>query len=253
MSLLRRRRGAELPDDWEQLVDRHVAQWQVLDLDERARLSDDVATLVTTKRWEAAQGYELTDRHRVVIAAQAALLVLGLDVGWYRDVSTIIVHPSTMCYDRSEPGPVEGTEVYGSVHLIGEAAHDGPVAIAWDAASVAARHPERGYDVVLHEFAHKLDMLDGVIDGTPPLHDDELHERWVQVCTEEFHRFGAGLDEAELIDDYAATDAGEFFAVVTETFFGRSEELDEHHPALYGVFRDFYRQDPASRLRRSRA
>jgi Mlc titration factor MtfA (ptsG expression regulator) len=251
VSFLRRRRGAELPPDWEQLVTRHVAHWKLLDPDERTRLGDDLATLVTTKRWEAAQGFELTDRHRVVIAAQAALLVLGLDVDWYRDVSTIIVHPTTMRYDRSEPGPVAGTEVYGSVHLIGEAAYRGPLAIAWDAASIAARHPDRGYDVVLHEFAHKLDMLDGVIDGTPPLHDDELRERWVRVCTHEFERLGAGLDEGGLIDDYAATDAGEFFAVVTETFFGRPVELDEHHHLLYGVLRDFYRQDPAARARRA--
>lgn len=228
---------------------RHVAVWKLLDDQERAVLAAHLEVLVTTKRWEAAQGFELTDRMRTVIAAQAALLVLGLDLDHYRGVASIIVHPSTMRFDRTSQGPIAGTEVCGSVDLLGEATFGGPVVIAWDSASAAARHPDRGHDVVLHEFAHKLDMLDGTVDGTPPLADPDLRQRWIEICTREFDEL-AGSDGNTLIDDYGATDPGEFFAVVTETFFTRSTALASEKPALYDLFRTFYRQDPAARIRR---
>lgn len=249
MPFLHRNNRAELAADWQDLVARHVSAWKLLDDQERAVLATHLEVLVTTKRWEAAQGFELTDRVRTVIAAQAALLVLELDLDHYRDVDSIIVHPSTMRFDRTSQGPVPGTEVCGSVDLLGEASYRGPVVIAWDSASAAARHPDRGHDVVLHEFAHKLDMLDGTVDGTPPLADPDLRQRWIEICTREFDEL-AGSDGNTLIDDYGATDPGEFFAVVTETFFTLPTELEAVKPGLYDLFRAFYRQDPAARVRR---
>jgi len=251
MSFLHRRQRAELAPDWSTIVEQYVAVWKVLDADERAALAELIEAMVTTKRWEAAQGFELTDRVRTVIAAQAALLVLGLGIDQYRGVDSIIVHPTTMRFERTEAGPVPGTEVCGSVDLLGETAYEGPVVIAWDSASSAARHPSRGHDVVLHELAHKLDMLDGTVDGTPPLATDELRARWIEVCTAELDllRRGEGTD---LIDDYAATDPGEFFAVVTETFFTLAVDLEATKPDLYAILRDYYRQDPAARARRAR-
>ncbi len=252
MSFLRRRPPGELPADWPAIVERHVAAWRGLDATERATLAEHLEVLLTTKRWEAARGFELTDRIRTVIAAQAALLVLGLDLDHYREVDSIIVHPTSRRVDRTSEGPVPGTESCGSVDLLGEAAYQGPVAIAWDAASASARHPARGHDVVLHEFAHKLDMLDGTIDGTPPLGDPDLHDRWVDVCTREFHLLERG-EGGDLLDDYGATDAGEFFAVATETFFTLPLDLEADKPDLYAVLRAYYRQDPAARARRAAA
>ncbi|HEX2575454.1 MAG TPA: M90 family metallopeptidase [Aquihabitans sp.] len=252
MRFPRRRSRAELAPDWRQLVERHVAHWRLLDDDERDRLAGLLEAIVTTKRWEPAQGFELTDRVRTVIAAQAALLVLELDLDHYRDVGSIIVHPSTMRFDTTSEGPVPGTEVCGSVDLLGEAAYGGPVVIAWDSASAAARHPARGHDVVLHEFAHKLDMLDGTVDGTPPLEGAAL-ARWVEVCTREYVRLRDGDEDDDVLDDYGATDAGEFFAVATESFFTVPIDLEVTHPGLYDVLRGFYRQDPAERVRRRSA
>lgn len=252
VSFLRRRHRAGLAPDWQDLVERHVTAWRQLDDDERTVLAEHLEVIVTTKRWEAAQGFELTDRVRTVIAAQAALLVLGLDLDHYRDVDSIIVHPTTMRFDLTSEGPVPGTEVCGSVDLLGEASYRGPVVIAWDAASAAARHPDRGHDVVLHEFAHKLDMLDGTVDGTPPLPDHGLRQRWIEVCTQEL-RLLERSDGDTLIDDYGATDPGEFFAVVTETFFTLPIDLAADKPELYDLFRTFYRQDPASRVRGARS
>jgi hypothetical protein len=100
-------------------------------------------------------------------------------------------------------------------------------------------------NVVFHEFAHQLDMLDGTVDGTPPLVDAGLRERWVQVCTREYQAIRRGDDH--LLRSYAGTDPGEFFAVATEMFFTKPAALAEQHPALYDVLREFYRQHPASR------
>ncbi len=248
MPFLRRRGRAELPGDWERLVERYVRSWRTLDPTERATVAADLEAFLTSRRWEAARGFELDDRMRVVVSAQAALLVLGLGLEVLDDVDTIVIHPTTMRFERTEEGPAPGTETYGPVHLIGEANERGPLVLAWDAASSAARHPRRGQDVVLHELAHKLDMADGVVDGTPPIDDPGLAERWVDVCTEAYERL---VDEGDdLIDDYAATDAGEFFAVVTELFLTVPVDLRDRHPELYDVFRAYYGQDPAARAER---
>lgn len=249
-----RPRARQLPDDWEARTAAAVAHWHVLDDDERARLGDLMAYLVARKRWEAAHGFDLTDEIRVVIAAQAALLILGLDVDSYRDVRSIIVHPTTMTQRGPRASSVAtGVMTDAPMPILG-VAHDrrGPVMIAWDAARADARHPDRGHNVVIHEFAHKLDMLDNLIDGTPPLPDAAARERWVAVCTAEYRLLRSGRG-GHLLWSYAGVNPGEFFAVATEVFFARPVELEAEKPALYEVLRDFYHQDPAARLRRALA
>nr|MBP9067637.1 zinc-dependent peptidase [Candidatus Microthrix sp.] len=130
----------------------------------------------------------------------------------------------------------------------GETSERGPVMITWNSASREARHPEHGHNVVYHEFAHKLDLLDGVVDGTPPLSDPSMVERWVKVFTAEYEAVGRG-EGSHLLRSYASVNPGEFFAVVTEVFFTRGAELAADRPDLYGLLRDFYRQDPAGRVR----
>ncbi len=249
MSIFRRFRTS-LAEDWEAIVERSVAHWGYLDDDEKEVLADLIEDLVNDKRWEAANGFELTDEVRTVIAAQAGLLVLNLGIEAYDDVSSIIVHPSTMRFNRTSRGSVAGTEVAGDVDLLGEASFKGPVVIAWDSAKRSARHPGRGHDVVFHEFAHQLDFADHLIDGTPPLPDDEARQRWVEVCTREYELLRQGTG-GHLVDDYGATNPAEFFAVVTEVFFNRAIELEAEKPDLYEVLRDFYQQDTAERMRRA--
>jgi Mlc titration factor MtfA (ptsG expression regulator) len=237
-------RRSAVPDGWRDLAERHVAAWSSYDADQQDRLGELMAELVDGHRWEAARGFELTDRMRVVIAIQASRLLLGLDpdVDWYGGITSIVVHRSALRFDRVEPGPVAGTEECGVVHLDGQTSYSGPVVISWDAASRNARHPHRGRDVVMHEFAHVLDMVDGVVDGTPPI-PRSLLDRWVEVCTATYDRL---VDEgSEVLDDYAATDAGEFFAVATETFFTRPVDLRAAEPDLYDLLLTFYGQDPA--------
>ena len=202
--------------------------------------------MLSGKRWEAAQGFELDDTVRVVIAAQAALLVLGLSLDHYRGVSGIIVHPTTLHTSGERPGPSAGTVSADRLAVIGLAqGNRGPVVLAWDQAVAGAHRSEPGANVVLHEFAHKLDMLDGAVDGTPLL-DRDLRQDWVRVCTQVYDDLVAGVPRPPM-RWYGATNPGEFFAVATEVFFEAPHELAGQESELYDVLRRFYRQDPAVR------
>jgi MtfA peptidase len=238
-----------LPDDWDAIAGEQLGAWGDFTPDQQERLAGIADWLLHHKHWEAAHGFAIDDAIRTVVALEAAVLVLELDTDWYREVSAIIVFPSTFVNRMPHAGPA-GTVSDELVEVLGEA-HDGrgAVLVAWDSARAAARHPGRGRNVVFHEFAHKIDMLDGVIDGTPPLATKELLARWVAVCTDTYTALREGHSRDPL-DDYGATNPAEFFAVATETFFDASVELEAREPALYEVLSDFYRQDPAARARR---
>lgn len=231
----------------ERAVRTEVAHWWTLDADERRRLLAGTEWLVAHKHWEAAGGLDLDDRKRAVVAAQASLLVLELGTDHYREVSSIVVYPSGMVQTGPRPGPVPGTVTEARVPLHGlSAGHRGPVLLAWDQAIAAARHPGRGRDVVLHEFAHKLDQLDGIMDGTPPL-DEPLRSRWVALCQRLMDDMRLGIPHPPL-RSYGATNPGEFFAVATEAFFEKPRQLRKKQPQLYELLREYYRADPAAEL-----
>lgn len=244
---LRRKRdlGPDV-DTVRSLTPRWLTAWSRLSDDERERMVADTVELAGSLRWEPANGFAITDDMKVAIASHAALLTLGLPdgVASYRQVSSVIVHPSTI--RRTGPRQAGGGLVTDrTTSLIGEAHHRGPVLVSWSSARHQSRHPRTGENVILHEFAHRLDMLDGLVDGTPVLPDEETTERWVEVCTAVYERLREGEDHP-VLRDYAATDPGEFFAVATESFFVAPDALREHEPELYALFARYYGQDPAS-------
>jgi Mlc titration factor MtfA (ptsG expression regulator) len=245
----RRQRALDepFPDAWRTLIQRRWTTWPLLTEDERQRLETLITAFLADTRFEAAQGFQVTDEMRVVIAAQACLLVLELGLDHYRKVGSIIVHPRTVVL-RGQRNVGGGMVSDSPFAISGQAHHRGPVLLVWSTAAYEARHPDRGRNVVYHEFAHQLDMLDGVVDGTPPLSDPVERQRWIDVCTAEFEQLRDGQDDS-VLREYGAVDAGEFFAVATETFFSRPVELLEQKPDLYGVLQHFYRQDPAVRMR----
>jgi Mlc titration factor MtfA (ptsG expression regulator) len=247
VSIWRRRRRRDLPSTWADLVAGSLGEWPHLDEHERIRLGELIDRLLAEKGWEAARGSTLTDEMCTVIAAQAALMVLELGLDAFRDVRAIIVHPTTVVSSAPRPGPVRGVVTDEPIGLLG-AAHQqrGPVVVAWDAACNDARHPGTGRNVVIHELAHKLDMLDGLVDGTPPVPGREAYDRWVRVCTAEYQQLRSG-GGAPLLRDSGAQDPGEFFAVAAEVFFDQPESMRDLKPDLYGVFVNYFRQDPAAR------
>ena len=234
--------------EWRRVLETCLAPWGALSADERERLEQLALQLIINKRWEATAGLTITDEMQVVIAGHAALLVLELGLEAYGKVGSILVAPHEVRVTGREFSFVPGMLSDGPVTLSGETSERGPVMITWNSASREARHPEHGHNVVYHEFAHKLDLLDGVVDGTPPLSDPSMVERWVTVFTAEYEAVGRG-EGSHLLRSYASVNPGEFFAVVTEVFFTRGAELAADRPDLYGLLRDFYRQDPAGRVR----
>jgi Mlc titration factor MtfA (ptsG expression regulator) len=249
----RRRALLETPfsEAWEQILVENVAHAASLDSDEGRRLREFIRIFIAEKTFEGCGGFEVTDEARVTIAAQAGLLVLGMPHEYFANVRTILIYPSTVVTPERPLGAFEipsGPRASG-IPILGEAQLHGPVILVWDAVEKGARHPEQGHDVVYHEFAHKLDMLDGAADGTPILGDREATRRWVAVCEPAFLnlRERAGRGERTFLDHYGATNEAEFFAVATEFFFDRPQAMKRHEPDLYGVLRDFYRQDPALR------
>jgi Mlc titration factor MtfA (ptsG expression regulator) len=242
------RRSIEPPDGWEDDLAGRLIHLDALDEDERERLGEIIGHLLGRKRWEAARGFDLTEEMRLTIAAQAALLALGLDADCYHEVRSVIVTPTTRVLTGPRPGPAAGVVTDAPFPVIGQAhGRRGPVIIAWDAVRRDLRQPWSGHNVVFHEFAHKLDMLDGLIDGTPPLADQATFDRWIAVCTEAYHALRAG--DGGLLRPYAGTNPGEFFAVATEVFFAQPVELEAEKPDLYEMLSGFYRQDPAGRVR----
>ena len=240
------------PDAWDGYIERNMAHYRWLDEGERRRLRGLVQVFVAEKHWEGAGGLVLTDEVRVTIAAQACLLVLELPHDLYRNVQSILVYPSTVVAPERRLGTFEipREPVDGPLPILGQAQLRGPVILVWDAVERTGRHPECGHNVVYHEFAHKLDMLDGSADGTPPLHGRDEYRRWVGVCSREYHALRAQAKQGQrsFLDAYGATSEAEFFAVATEQFFDAPVALRRHHPDLYTVLEAFYRQDPATRV-----
>ncbi len=249
----RRRRAAveaPFPAEWRQILDEDMVHWRWLDDAERVRLERLVAGFLFDKRFEWARGFTGSTEVEVLIAASACLLILGLEDAYFRDVGSIIVHPTGVVLEGRRPSPrVGGLETDAIVPILGQSSLHGPVVIAWDSAKRSAAHPHTGHNVVYHEFAHKIDMVDGSADGAPPM-DPELRSEWERICSDEYEAIRDGTSEDPFLSSYAGVNRAEFFAVATEFFLDRPIEMLERKPALYGVLRGFYRQDPAAREHR---
>ncbi len=218
-----------------------------LDADDRARLREAASLFIHDKAFSAAGGAEVDDAMQLAIALQACLLTLNLGEGSYRGWSEIILYPDEFLR------PHEEIDEAGVVHhsrdiLAGESWHGGPLVLS--IADVAASGQADGFNVVLHEFAHKLDMLNGDANGYPPLHRGMDAAAWARDFSAAYEDLCARVDAGEetAIDPYAAYDPAEFFAVLTEAFFETPQVVDAEYPAIYRQLRQFYRQHPLARL-----
>jgi hypothetical protein len=217
---------------------------QHLSATDRQRLCELAARFLRSKTFEGAQGLVVTDRMRMTVALQACLLVLHLDVALYDNWHAIILYPGDFRVDREEVDEA-GVVHQWSEELAGESWEQGPVILSWEAASAG----DEGMNVVLHEFAHKLDMRDGAANGCPPLRADMSPERWTQRFSAAYARFEQALEQDGILwlDDYAAHSPGEFFAVLSEMFFLRPADVRNDMPEVYEELRSFYGQDPVVR------
>ncbi|NJN51049.1 MAG: zinc-dependent peptidase [Gammaproteobacteria bacterium] len=221
-----------------------------LDQSELRRLREMATVFVAEKSFVGTHELVVTDYMRVAVAAQACLLILNLGLGYYRDWYTVVLYPTAFVASR-ETEDEDGVVHTGYEELDGESMTGGPMALSWEEVDPRTASPEG--NVVLHECAHKLDELTGDPNGLPPLHMDMRVSNWSAAFTAAFAHFDAAVASADELefDDYAATDASEFFAVMTESFFSTPQRLREEYPAVYEQLARFFRQDPARRLSRS--
>lgn len=250
---LRRRRRRKLlsrqfPSEWVDYLQRNVPPYATLSAEEQARLQIAVRILVAEKQWEGCGGFTMTDEVRVTVAGFAGLLVLGLKDNYFERVMTILVYPAT--YVVEDQPANEGGLVMGPSVRVGEAHYRGPVLLSWAEIQDDARHPSDGSNVVFHEFAHQLDMLNGQADGIPDLASGDQYQRWRDVMGREYrqHVRAVKTGRPTLLDRYGATNEAEFFAVATECFFLQPRSLLRRHSDVYDLLREYYQQSPAERV-----
>jgi Mlc titration factor MtfA (ptsG expression regulator) len=213
--------------------------------EDTARLKQLVVLFLAEKEMHGAQGLALTDEVRLSIAAQACLPVLNLGLDVYQGWVGVIVYPGEFRVQKEE------VDENGVVHtfeeeLAGEAWPGGPVVLSWEDVGLS----ERGYNVVIHEFAHKIHMDGGGDENYPAARKGMDAAKWRKTLEESYDRFCAEVDSGEstFIDPYASEHPAEFFAVMSEAFFTESAVLARDWPELYTQLARFYRQDPAMRL-----
>lgn len=216
--------------------------------EELARLRDKVVLFLHAKGIVGAGGHEVTPLERTIIAVQASVLILNLDFALYGDFENVIVYPGEFIPGR------EWEDEFGVVHrnehpLAGEAMPRGPVVLSWPDVEASADWESSGMNLVIHEFAHKLDMRDGDANGCPPLPRDISPREWKRTLRQAYEHFQRRVDKGEdtAIDPYAAQSPAEFFAVLSEVFFADPTLLREEYPKVYAQLAKLYRQDPAAR------
>jgi len=233
------------PEHWLEILDRGVPLYARLDGPDRIALQRHVQVFLAEKHFEGCGGVVLTDDITVTIASQACLLLLHRATDYYPTVRSILVYPTTYVapvVDETDDWLV--TE--GHEDREGEAWEHGVVVLSWADVQADTADATSGRNLVLHEFAHQLDMEDGSPDGAPIM-PRAKYEAWQRVMSAAYARLQRDVKRRRrtVIDDYGAMDPAEFFAVVTEHFFEQPAELRDAEPALYEQLASYYGHDPA--------
>ena len=241
---------AQVPSAWRPLIEQRVPLTKNLTEKEWNRLLGLVRGFVRDKNFEGIKGLVITEEMKVIVAAQACLLLLALDVGPFPDVRSIILYPGTFVPRvPGQNGHVRLEPESEPVPLLGESLR-GVIVLSWENVQQGLGQPGDGHNVVLHEFAHQLDQEDGYVDGIPLLEAPSSTRVWARVLRDRFEELRRKTLEGEddLLSGYGATSRAEFFAVATEAFFEQPVEMRDRYPDLYRELKGFYRQDPAERV-----
>lgn len=247
---LRRSRHDGISDTlWSRIL-RTSLYAQSLNAPDRQRLREIANRLLHTKSFSGAAGLVVTNAMRARIALHACLPILNLGLDYYADWSSIVIYPGDFRVHD------EYMDEHGVVHreimdLCGQSLSHGPMVLSWEAMRYEDDAPD-DHDLVIHECAHKLDVLNGDANGFPPLHPDMDVREWSRDFQTAYDRFRAtlGAEADPGIDPYASEDPAEFFAVLSETFFTAPHRVNEKFPTVYKHLQRFYRQDPCRCLSR---
>lgn len=235
-----------LPPAGVRLLHRNLPIYRRVPVHYRADLHALIVRFLNEKEFWGARHLSVTEEMKLIIAAQACLMVVRLPrLGLFPQTREIIVYPSEFGEAVEAIGP-DGRVYRIRDSRAGEISRRGPVLLAWDAVRHSTRASGDGYNTVFHEFAHALDYLDGEANGAPPLEESADQEEWRRVWGSEFNRMTAavGAGRRTFLDPYGAEDPAEFFAVATESFFERPRRFQRAHPALYRLLSQFFQLDP---------
>jgi Mlc titration factor MtfA (ptsG expression regulator) len=235
------------PAAWREVLRRQVPIASRLPADLQLQLKRRMLVFIADKPIIGCNGLWVTEAMRVVIAAQACLLLLNQRGEGFPNLRQVLLYPDPFVVDRVTPGAA-GVLQEQRRALAGESWAQGQVILSWADVQGGAATPDDGRNVVIHEFAHQLDQESGVANGAPWLGRRERYERWSQVLGAEFARLRERIEHGEptLLGDYAASEPAEFFAVASEVFFEQPPALAAEAPALYRELSGYYRVDPLS-------
>ncbi|MEA3239898.1 MAG: M90 family metallopeptidase [Candidatus Bipolaricaulota bacterium] len=248
--LKERRRGRirqrEFPAAWREIIKRNLPFTRHLSPADQRELEGDVQVFLSEKHFDAAGGLEMTDEIKVTIATQACILLLHRKTDCYPGLYSIIIYPHAYIA-RHTVQDMPGIITEGMQPRLGESWTRGAVVLSWDDVLSGAADIHDGHNVVFHEFAHQLDSQDGKMDGAPILSDHSMYATWARVLGQEYERLqhDTAIGRETLLDQYGATNPAEFFAVATEFFFEKPQQLREKLPQLYDELCRYYKQNPA--------
>lgn len=237
--------AAPFPAAWSALLLREVASYAALPSADREELHRHVQVLLAEKHFQGLEGLEVTEAMRVIIAAQAAVLLLHRETTYFPRLQSIALFPRafvTTVHHRNAIGLIEESDE----HRVGESWGHGAVLLSWPNVQ-ADMGNFTGHNVVFHEMAHQLDQADGLSDGWPEDLEAAQESGWQDAMARHYAAHRQAVDEGThtFLRAYAAKSPAEFFAVLTEAFFELPHDLRANHPDLYAVLSAYYRQDPA--------
>lgn len=244
----RRKIGRQpFPAAWRQILQRRVPYFRRLPADLQLQLKKHIQVFIAEMPFIGCAGLVVTDEMRVTIAAQACLLILNRKASYYPNLRQILVYPGAFIVDKVH---ADGTGVLQEQRqvLSGESWSQGQVILSWEDTVEGADVADDGQNVVIHEFAHQLDQENGQANGAPVLAPGQNYREWARTLAAEFETLQeqARQQHASLFSHYGATNAAEFFAVASEVFFERPEQMAQEHPALFRQLSLFYRLNPLS-------
>jgi Mlc titration factor MtfA (ptsG expression regulator) len=248
----RRRRRGELrsqpfPPAWERVLRERFPLYTRLPADDREELKGHIHVFLDEKQFQGCDGFVVTDEVRVTIAAYACLLLLHRDTDYFPAMQSILVYPTTFLVDVAEAQDDWVISEYTDDRA-GESWDLGPVVLSWDDVLDSTSEDAVGYNVVLHEFTHQLDVENGEVDGVPKLATKDDYASWVDAFNTAYDSFIADIDAGRrtVLDEYGAEGPSEFFAVAVEAFFEMPRELRRGFPRVYEALERYFAQDPAA-------
>ncbi|MBT8149758.1 MAG: zinc-dependent peptidase [Gammaproteobacteria bacterium] len=234
------------PEQWQHILQQHFALYRYLPENLRQALHARINYFIASKKFVARGDMLIDDEVRVNIAGQACLLVLAEEGEIYPGFRTIMVYPDTFYSDTNQQ---DGAVVsHQRRHRAGESWHRGPVILSWGDVLRGGANEDDGFNVVMHEFAHKLDEQNMAVNGQPLLREHSHYGEWVRILNSEYAAFLRRVERRKnkVMDAYGAESPPEFFAVATESFFEKSIAMRDRLPVLYAQLQRFYQLDPAS-------